>query len=137
MAIKFSDINLEVLDLSTNATPDIFINQNGVTFSKRVLDDLNYPQNVQYCTDPSHKVFAIRVCKSNGAKCVPFSKPRSEQSNTLTCSTLSLHEVLVMLIPDYQPKKCYKVVGEYDTENRVMYFDLSTAEVSGFRAPRG
>ena len=85
MAINFSNINLEVLDLTTNATPDIYINQNGITFSKRVLEDLNYPQNVQYCTDPSHKVFAIRVCKSNEAKSVPFSKPRSEQSSTLSC----------------------------------------------------
>lgn len=52
MAINFSNINLEVLDLTTNVTPDIYINQNGITFSKRVLEDLNYPQNVQYCTDP-------------------------------------------------------------------------------------
>ena len=33
MAIKFSNINLEVLDLTTNATPDIFVNQNGITGS--------------------------------------------------------------------------------------------------------
>lgn len=48
MAIDFSKINLEVIDINTNADPDIYINQNGITFSKRVLEDLNYPQNVQY-----------------------------------------------------------------------------------------
>ncbi|HXK77851.1 MAG TPA: hypothetical protein PKY19_05155 [Oscillospiraceae bacterium] len=136
MAINFSNINLEVLDLTTNAAPDIYINQNGITFSKRVLEDLNYPQNVQYCTDPAHAVFAIRVCKSNEAKSVPFSKPRSEQSNTLNCGNKNLHDVLIMLISDYQPKKRYKVVGEYDTENRIMYFDLSAAEAFEFRAPK-
>lgn len=57
MAINFSNINLEVLDLTTNVTPDIYINQNGITFSKRVLEDLNYPQNVQYCTDPLNSRF--------------------------------------------------------------------------------
>lgn len=136
MAINFSNINLEVLDLSTNATPDIFINQNGITFSKRVLEDLNYPQNVQYCTDPENKVFAIRVCKSNEAKAVSFSKPRSEQTNTLGCGNKNLHDVLVLLIPDFQPKKRYKVTGEFDAENRVMYYDMSAAEISDFRAPK-
>jgi len=134
MAIRFSNINLEVLDLSTNATPDIFINQNGITFSKRVLEDLNYPQNVQYCTAPANKVFAIRVCKSNEAKAVSFSKPRAEQTNTLGCNNKNLHDVIAALIPDYQPKKRYKVTGESDAENRVMYYDMTTAEVSEFRA---
>ncbi|MDD3347472.1 hypothetical protein [Oscillibacter sp.] len=135
MAINFSTINLEVLDLSTNVMPDLFINQNGVTFSKRILEDMNYPQNVQYCTDPAHQIFAIRVCKSNEAKSVPFSKTRGEQTSTLSCGNKNLHDVLATLIPAYQPKTRYKVVGAYDAENRVMYFDLSTAEISEFRAP--
>ena len=58
MAIDFSKINLEVIDINTNADPDIYINQNGITFSKRVLEDLNYPQNVQYGFDPAQHVFA-------------------------------------------------------------------------------
>jgi hypothetical protein len=136
MAINFSNINLEVLDLSTNAIPDIYINQSGITFSKRVLEDLNYPQNVQYCIDPANKVFAIRVCKSNEAKSVTFSKPRSEQSNALSCGNKNLRDVLAILIPNYHPKKRYKAVGEFDAENRVMYFDMSIAEISEFRAPK-
>ena len=48
MAINFANIKLEVLDITTNATPDIFVYQNSITFSKRVLGDLNYPQNIQY-----------------------------------------------------------------------------------------
>lgn len=43
MAINFSTINLEVIYINTKAAPNIFINQNGITFSKRVLEDLNYP----------------------------------------------------------------------------------------------
>ncbi|MEI3424233.1 MAG: hypothetical protein V8Q85_03950 [Christensenellales bacterium] len=38
------------------------------------------------------------------------------------------------IILDYNPKKRYKVTGEFDAENRVMYFDMTTAEVSLFRA---
>ena len=61
----FSDFNLEVIDINTNAMPDIYINKNGVTFTKRVLEDLNYAQNVQYCIDTEHNIFAIRPCKGN------------------------------------------------------------------------
>lgn len=133
MAINFNSITLEVIDINTNAAPDLFINQNGITFSKRVLEDLNYPQNVQYCLDATHKVFAIRVCKGNEAKATPFSKPKAEQTTTLTCSNKNLREVIAAMIPDFDPKKRYKVTGEYDAENRVMYFDMATAEESYYR----
>lgn len=133
MAINFSTINLEVIDINTNAAPDIFINQNGITFSKRVLEDLNYPQNVQYCVDAANKVFAIRVCKGNEAKATPFSKPKAEQTTTLSCGNKNLRDVIVAMIPGFDAKKRYKVTGEYDTENRVMYYDMATAEESYFR----
>ncbi len=133
MAINFSQINLEVIDINTNADSDIYINQNGITFSKRVLEDMNYPQNVQYGIDPEQHVFAIRVCKSNEAKAAPFSKSRGEQTSTLSCGNRNLRDVVVKMIPNYQTKKRYKVTGEYDPENRVMYFDLTTAEESAFR----
>lgn len=134
MAIKFNMINLEVIDINTNATPDIFINQNCITFSKRVLEDLKYPQNVQYCVDNANKVFAVRGCKGNEAKATPFSKPKDEQTKTLSCNNKNLRDVIVAMIPDYDPKKRYKITGEYDTENRVMYYDMTTAEESVYRS---
>lgn len=94
---------------------------------------LNYPQNVQYCLDATQKVFAIRVCKGNEAKATPFSKPRAEQTTTLSCSNKNLRDVIVAMIPDFDAKKRYKVTGEYDAENRVMYYDMATAEESNFR----
>ena len=136
MAINFSNINLEVIDLSTNATPDIYINQNCITFSKRVLEDMNYPQNVQYCIDATNKIFAIRACKGNEAKATTFSKPKSEQTTSLSCGNKNLHDVIVMMIPGCDNKKRYKVTGEYDAENRVLYFDMTTAEESNYRHNR-
>lgn len=137
MAINFANIKLEVLDITTNAAPDIFVNQNCITFSKRVLDDLNYPANVQYCTDAENKIFAIRPCKSNEAKATPFSKSKAEQTTTLSCSNKNLLEVVRTMIADYDPKKRYKVTGEYDVENKVMCFDLGTAEISTYRQAKG
>ena len=78
----------------------------------------------------------MRVCKSNEGKAVSFSKSRGEQQNTLGNGNRNLHGTLAALIPDYQPKKRYKVTGEFDAENRIMYFDMSTAEISEFRASK-
>lgn len=136
MAINFSTINLEVIDININATPDIFVNVNGVTFSKRVLEDMGYPQNVQYCVDASQHILAIRVCKSNEAKATAFSKARGEQTTTLSTSNKNVHDIVAQLIPEYDSKKRYKVTGEYDTENKVMYYDMSTAVESAFRAQK-
>jgi len=133
MAINIANIKLEVLDITTNATPDIFLNQNGVTFSKRVLEDLNYPQHVQYCIDSEQKVFAIRPCKSNEAKATPFSKPKAEQTATLAISNKNLLDVLRSLIKDYNAKKRYRIVGQYDPESKVMYYDMAAAEISVYR----
>ena len=134
MAINFANIKLEVVDITTNATPDIFVNQNCITFSKRVLEDLNYPQHVQFCIDSEQGFFAIRPCKSNEAKAVPFSKSKIEQTNTLSIGNKNLLEVVRSLIKDYDKKKRYRVVGQYDSESKVMYYEMSTAEVSVYRS---
>ena len=133
MAIQFDSITLEIIDLNTNAKPDIYITQKGISFSRRVIDDLGYPQNVQYCVDATHKVFAIRVCKGSETKATPFSKPKTEQTFTLTCKNKNLCDIIFAMIPGFDSKKRYKVTGEYDSENRIMYFDMTTAEESDFR----
>lgn len=133
MAINFTNINLEVVDINTNATPDIFINQNCITFSKRVLEDLAYPQYVQYCVDASNKIFAIRCCKGTETKAASFAKPKTEQTGTLSCSNKNLRDVMISMIPNCDGKKRYKVIGEYDPENRVIYFDMAKAEEASYR----
>jgi hypothetical protein len=139
MAIDFSAITLEVIDISTNSTPDIYINQNSVTFSKRALEELNYPQNVQFCIDAAHHIFAVRPCKSNETRATPFSKPRAEQTSVLSIGNKNLHEVVTKLMNDYRPGSGtrYKVTGVFDMENKVLYFDMTTAVVSEYRASKG
>ncbi len=91
---------------------------------------------MQYSIDPSQNVFAIRVCKSNEAKATTFSKPRGEQTSTLSCNNKNLREIVCKLIPNYDENLRYKVTGEYDPENRVMYFDMGNSEESTFRAKK-
>jgi hypothetical protein len=132
MKFDFSAIKLEIIDLCVNSTPDIFINQGGVSFSKRVLEDLNYPQFVQYCVDATNKIFAIRVCKGTETKATPFSKAKGEQIKSLSCTNKNLRDTILALISDGDSNQRYKVTGEYDSENRIMYFDMATAQISNY-----
>ena len=79
MNFDFSALNFETIDSNINAYPDMFLNQNGVTFTKKVLEDLGYPAFVLCLLDAKARVFAIRSCKSNEPKGFKFSKPRGEQ----------------------------------------------------------
>ena len=129
MSIDFSNIKLEAIDLNINSSPDIFINHTGITFSRRILEDLNYPQNVQYCVDPSQNIFAIRVCKSNEQRATSFSKSKGEQTKSFNTNNKALRKTLTSFISKYNEEMKYKITGELDSENRVMYFDMKGAEV--------
>ena len=129
----FSKLTLQVIDVTMNNNPDIYVNKNGITFSKRAVDDMNYPAHVQYCIDPEHAVFAVRACKGNEVKALPFSKPRGEQTYTVTCKCMSVHAAITKFIKGYSSKNRYKLVGHYDSENKIMFFDLKEAEVQMFR----
>lgn len=133
----FKNITFEVIDINVNATPDIFINRGGVTFSKRVLEDLNYPAYVQYCVSSENHVFAVRACKANEAKAVPFSKPRAEQINTISTSNKNIvATVRALMAEDTDAAKRYKVVGYFDPDSRTVYYDMETAVEDVFRAPK-
>ena len=68
MNFDFSSLNFETIDSNINAYPDMYLNQSGVTFSKKVLEDLGYPAYVLCLLDAKAKVFAIRMCKSSEPK---------------------------------------------------------------------
>ena len=128
----FSKFTLTVIDINMNSSPDMYINQSNISFSKRVMEDMSQPAYVQYCVDAEHAVFAIRACKGNESRAVPFVKGQNEQGKVITVGNKNIHEVITRLIPDYQPKKRYKVSGHYDGENKIMYYDLSEAVISNF-----
>ena len=131
----FKNINFDIIDLTVNATPDIYINKNNITFTKKVLEDLGYPGNVQYCVSAENKVFAIRVCKSNESKSTPFSKPKAEQTTTLSTSNKNFIESVKTLMKDScNLNMRYKVTGYFDAESRTVFFDMDEAVEDAFRA---
>lgn len=127
--IDFAALQLEPIDMNTysNTRPDLYINRTGITFSRGVLECLNYPSYVQYLLDPQHKVFALRACKGTEAKAKAFSKPRGEQSNTISTNVKALQGALTRLIPDYSDAKRYVIEGQFVSNDKAVYFVLTDA----------
>ena len=42
----FKTLNRETIDPNTNYTPDIYFNQNGLTFSIKAVEMLDYPRMI-------------------------------------------------------------------------------------------
>ena len=132
--IDFSALKLTVMDFNaySHTDPEIFVNRSGITFSRGVLETLNYPSYVQYLIDPKSHVFAVRACKGNETKAKPFSKPRDEQTATVSSSVKAMHDAVARLIPNYSDGKRYKVDGQFFADEKVICFLMTDAEVKVF-----
>ncbi len=135
MSFDFSALNLVTIDSNVNAYPDMFINQNGITFSKKVIEYLGYPAHVLCMLDPKAKVFAVRMCKSNEPKGFKFSKSRSEQKGVVTIVNKNLLDPLRAITEgNWLPGKRYKIRGFWVADEKTMCFDLNEAIQEDFRA---
>jgi hypothetical protein len=131
-----SKLNLQVIDVSTNMFPDMFVNAHGVTFTKRVLEDMNYPAHIQYSTDTDNKVLGIKACRSVDKGAYPFSKPRGEQNSTLSCNSKNVLEpIREMMKGVWKDNKRYKVTG-FKLDNKTMIFVLPEGVEQEFRASK-
>jgi len=119
-----SKLNLQVIDTSLNMSPDIYVNTNCITFSKRAVEELGYPSYVQYSTDVENKIFGVKSCRGIDSKAVPFSKPKSEQTATISTGNKNVTEpVRAMMEGVWSDKKRYKVTG-FMIDNKTMIFVL-------------
>jgi hypothetical protein len=127
--LNFNDFNFEVLDIPVHGTPDMFLNQTGVTFTKKVVEDMGYPQYVRHLLDVKKKAFAIQVCKENENRAMKFSKPKGEQKNSVEANSKGLFEALRHILGDSWHKGMrYRVPGIYFPDAKAMVFDLAAAE---------
>ena len=134
MKFDFSALNFEVIDANVNANPDLFVNANGLTFTRRVLEEMGYPAHVLCQIDVKNRVFAIRGCKSNELKAFKFSKPKEEQKATVALTNKNVLEPIRKCMAGvWQPDKRYKVTGFYVVEAKTMCFPLDEGVQEDYR----
>lgn len=131
----FKSLNLEIIDPHTNYTPDIYFNQNGLTFSTKAVEMLDYPRMVICQLDAKKRVFTVSASKEDEAKAFKFSKPKEEQQKSTVSITLkNLLEPLRKCTSDLWEKGVrYKVAGFWVDEYKTLCFDLNEGEPVPYR----
>ncbi len=131
-----SKLNLQIIDASMNMFPDVFVNATGITFTRKVLEEMNYPAHIQYSSDVENKVFAIKACRSIDKGAQPFSKPRGEQTTVFTCNNKNIMEpVREMMKGVWKDNKRYKITG-FAIDKKTMIFVLQEGIEQEFRVPK-
>ena len=98
----------------------------------RLAEELNKPLIV-HCVKAFDEI--IRLYKKsfkNEPWVIHGFRGKAEQAKQLSVSNKNLRDVMRSLIPNCNNKERYKVTGEYDAENRVIYFDMTTAQISSY-----
>lgn len=116
----------------------MYVNQTGLTFSKKLLEDMAYPAYVRPLIDAKNKAFAVQICKQGDDKAMKFSKPRSEQATGCSISNNALFRTVRTVMGNaWQDTMRYRITGIYGPTAKAMIFDLSSAEeLSPLRSPK-
>lgn len=133
--IRFEDFQFEVIDVSVSGKPAMHITKNGITFTRKLIEDMGYPQFVMPMLDYKKKVFALKACKADSEHAMRFSKPKGEQKGALQYHACAIRFMLRGVMgSDWQNQNRYHVTGIWYAEAKAMIFDLNTAkELPPFR----
>ena len=129
MNINFNAFNFEVIDINTHGIAEVTINQNGMNFSKRLVDDMGNPPYIRTLLEPEKRIFGIQACKQTDDQALKFSKPRTEQKGGVTIACQPLMNVIRTLMGDSWDKKHrYRIAGKFFGDAKATVFYLNTAE---------
>ncbi|MDG3181354.1 hypothetical protein MKN84_06460 [Streptococcus suis] len=133
--MRFKDFNLEVVTVERSSYDySMTINKNFVTFSKGIVQELDYPSQVLIAFNKDTKVMGIQVCRAKTRGSFKFSKPESEQKGIVQVMNKNLKETLLHIMPEWKPEKRYKVEGFHIPEDKAFVFELSKfEELADFR----
>lgn len=135
---NFEDFQFEIIDVSVTGTPDMHITRNGVTFTRRLIEDMGYPQYVKPMLDANNKAFALKACKADSEGAMRFSKPKGEQKRSFVTSIFAIRQVLRTLMGEqWKEENRYHLTGSWFPEAKAMIFDLNAAkELPPFRVEK-
>ncbi|QUH18539.1 hypothetical protein [Alkaliphilus sp. B6464] len=127
--MNFEDFQFEIIDIEIAGTPDMHITQNGITFTRRLIEDMGYPQYVQPMVDIKNKVFALKACKAESERAIRFSKPKGEQKKALSTSNNTIRYMLRNIMKDeWKEENRYHITGKWFADAKAMIFNLNSAK---------
>ena len=127
--MRFKDFNLEVVTVERASFEyTMTINKNFITFSKGIVQELDYPAHVLIAFNKDTQVMGLQVCRAKTRGSFKFSKPESNQKGIVQIMNKNLRETLMHIMPEWNEAKCYKVEGIHIPEDKAFVFELTKFE---------
>ena len=127
--MRFKDFNLEVVTVERSRFEfSMTVNKNFITFSKGIVQELDYPSHVLIAFNKETKVMGIQACRAKTRGSFSFSKPESEQKRTVQMMNKNLRETLFYIMDEWNESKRYKIEGIHIPEDKAFIFELSKFE---------
>ena len=127
--MRFKDFNLEVVTVERSRFEfSMTVNKNFITFSKGIVQELDYPSYVLIAFNKETKVMGIQVCRAKTRGSLSFSKTESEQKRTVQMMNKNLRETLFYIMDEWNESKRYKIEGIHIPEDKAFIFELSKFE---------
>lgn len=127
--MRFKDFNLEVVTVErASFEHTMTINKNFITFSKGIVQELDYPGHVLIAFNKDIQVMGLQVCRAKTRGSFKFSKPESNQKGIVQIMNKNLRETLMHIMPEWNEAKRYKVEGIHIPEDKAFVFELTKFE---------
>ena len=127
--MRFKDFNLEVVTVEhISFDYSMTVNKNFVTFSKGIVQELDYTAQVLIAFNKETKVMGIQVCRAKTKGLLKFSKPEGEQKGIVQVMNKNLKERLLHIMTVWKSDKRYKIEGIHIPEDKAFVFELTKFE---------
>lgn len=127
--MRFKDFNLKVVTVERASMEyNMTVNKNFVTFSKGIIQELDYPAYVLIAFNKETQVMGLQVCRAKTRGSFKFSKPEGEQKGIVQIMNKNLKETLLHIMPEWNENTRYKVEALHIPEDKAFVFELSKFE---------
>ena len=106
--------------------PTITITKNGLTFSKNAVYKLELCEFVNLYLNEQKKVLAVQYCAEKTNMSIQFAR---DDKDFVRWNNQDFLQMIDKLMGWDHTRNKYKIVGEYYSDEKLLYFDLNLAEI--------
>lgn len=106
--------------------PTITITKNGLTFSKNALYKLELSEYVNLFLNEQKQALAVQACTEKTNMSIQFAR---EDKDYVRWNNQDFLQMIDKIMNWDHTKYKYKIVGEYFSDEKLLYFDLALAEI--------
>lgn len=134
--MKYRLEDFKTLD-PVKGVPTISITRNGITFNQAAIIKLDKPEYVRFLLNEDMKVLAVVVCEKDDTGAMKFFSPDKKVLSVRIGNADLKNAVSDLMDWDLPHITGYRLKGEYDKEQKAVFFELDQADLMNQRGKNG